>query len=115
MAGTCLLLLVWQHPVLYARQGRILHLCAGSCASSSCILSLCALQVAGAASCEFGAEQAILVRDEGAKERLQAQIGQSALVLTALEAKGLEFQVGSGWCCCCCCMQWMFRCPCCWM
>jgi hypothetical protein len=50
--------------------------------------------VAGAASCEFGAEQAVLVRSEEARARLRARIGDRALVLTAQECKGLEFQVG---------------------
>lgn len=40
---------------------------------------------------DFGAEQVILVRDDAAKERLQKQIGEIALVLTILEGKGMEF------------------------
>lgn len=55
------------------------------------------LQGSGATLREFGAEQVILVRDEGAKARLRARIGQQALVLTVLEAKGLEFEVRTGW------------------
>ena len=44
---------------------------------------------AGAA--DFGAEQVILVRDAHMKSRLQAQIGDAALILTILESKGMEF------------------------
>ena len=40
---------------------------------------------------DFGAEQVILVRDEEAKARLQADIGDVALVLTILQSKGMEF------------------------
>ncbi|OCL09185.1 hypothetical protein AOQ84DRAFT_221144 [Glonium stellatum] len=40
---------------------------------------------------DFGAEQVILVRDEDAKTRLQAEIGDVALVLTILQSKGMEF------------------------
>lgn len=40
---------------------------------------------------DFGAEQVILVRDDVAKDRLQKQIGEIALVLTILESKGMEF------------------------
>lgn len=40
---------------------------------------------------DFGAEQVILVRDEASKDKLQAQIGDTALVLTILESKGMEF------------------------
>ncbi|KAJ5757424.1 uncharacterized protein N7511_006118 [Penicillium nucicola] len=39
----------------------------------------------------FGAEQVIIVRDDLAKDRLQCQIGEIALVLTVLESKGMEF------------------------
>ncbi len=39
---------------------------------------------------DFGAEQVIIVRDQRAKERLQRCT--NALVLTILEAKGLEFR-----------------------
>ncbi len=46
-----------------------------------------------AGSCEFGAEQAILVASEATKRELQARVGSRALVLTVLESKGLEFQV----------------------
>lgn len=42
-------------------------------------------------SADFGAEQVILVRDAEAKTYLQAQIGNVALVLTILQAKGMEF------------------------
>ena len=46
---------------------------------------------------DFGAEQVIIVRDQQAKTRLLAQIRRAngstgALVLTVLEAKGLEFK-----------------------
>ena len=40
---------------------------------------------------DFGAEQVILVRDSRTKEHLQNKIGVSALVLTILESKGMEF------------------------
>ena len=56
---------------------------------------------ANAGSCEFGAEQAILVASETTKRELQARVGSRALVLTVLESKGLEFQVmdSSSWNC----------------
>jgi len=50
-------------------------------------------RLANAGSCEFGAEQAILVASETTKRDLQARVGSRALVLTVLESKGLEFQV----------------------
>ncbi|KAL9611745.1 MAG: hypothetical protein Q9167_003631 [Letrouitia subvulpina] len=40
---------------------------------------------------EFGAEQVVLVRDEKTKEKLHEIIGDSALILTILQAKGMEF------------------------
>ena len=40
---------------------------------------------------EFGAEQVILVRNAEAKDRLEAEIGATALVLTILQSKGMEF------------------------
>ncbi|KAM0935201.1 putative TPR and ankyrin repeat-containing protein [Dioscorea sansibarensis] len=40
----------------------------------------------------FGAEQAILVRDESSKQEILRQVGKQALVLTIVECKGLEFQ-----------------------
>ncbi|OGE51205.1 hypothetical protein PENARI_c014G04055 [Penicillium arizonense] len=40
---------------------------------------------------DFGAEQVIIVRDDLAKDKLQTQIGEIALVLTVLESKGMEF------------------------
>ncbi|GAX84802.1 hypothetical protein CEUSTIGMA_g12223.t1 [Chlamydomonas eustigma] len=46
----------------------------------------------GAAGCEFGAEQAVLVRDEAAKAEVIKKYGQRMLVLTVFECKGLEFQ-----------------------
>lgn len=39
----------------------------------------------------FGAEQVILTRDEDGKARLIRKIGETALVLTILQAKGMEF------------------------
>ncbi|GAX84803.1 hypothetical protein CEUSTIGMA_g12224.t1 [Chlamydomonas eustigma] len=46
----------------------------------------------GAAGCEFGAEQAVLVRDEAAKAEVIKKYGQRMLVLTVFECKGIEFQ-----------------------
>ncbi|KAJ7942669.1 UvrD-like Helicase, ATP-binding domain, P-loop containing nucleoside triphosphate hydrolase [Quillaja saponaria] len=40
----------------------------------------------------FGAEQVILVRDDGARKEILNYVGKHALVLTILECKGLEFQ-----------------------
>ncbi|XP_062112272.1 uncharacterized protein LOC133823483 isoform X1 [Humulus lupulus] len=40
----------------------------------------------------FGAEQAILVRDDNIKNELLKYVGKHALVLTISECKGLEFQ-----------------------
>ncbi|KAJ0971026.1 hypothetical protein J5N97_018985 [Dioscorea zingiberensis] len=40
----------------------------------------------------FGAEQAILVRDESSKQQILKHVGKQALVLTIVECKGLEFQ-----------------------
>ncbi|KAE9610580.1 putative RNA helicase [Lupinus albus] len=40
----------------------------------------------------FGAEQAILVRDDSARKEVVDYVGKHALVLTILECKGLEFQ-----------------------
>ena len=40
---------------------------------------------------DFGAEQVILVRDEGMKAKLQAEIGDIALILTISDSKGMEF------------------------
>ncbi|KAK3002992.1 hypothetical protein RJ639_019264 [Escallonia herrerae] len=40
----------------------------------------------------FGAEQVILVRDEGLKKEICEYVGKRALVLTIMECKGLEFQ-----------------------
>ena len=42
--------------------------------------------------CEFGSEQVILTRDVATKEKLRMICKDSALVLTVLEAKGMEFQ-----------------------
>lgn len=41
---------------------------------------------------DFGAEQAIIVRDPGTKAKLQAELGDKALVLTILQSKGMEFE-----------------------
>ena len=40
---------------------------------------------------DFGAEQVILVHDDAAKTKLQAEIGNIALILTILQSKGMEF------------------------
>ena len=40
----------------------------------------------------FGAEQVILTRDEEQKSKLVHSIGEAALVLTILQAKGMEFE-----------------------
>ncbi|KAH9919768.1 uncharacterized protein BXZ73DRAFT_104876 [Epithele typhae] len=40
---------------------------------------------------EFGAEQCILVRDDAARDRLRAQVGDIGLIMTLYESKGLEF------------------------
>ena len=40
---------------------------------------------------EFGAEQVILVHNEEAKARLQAEVGNVGLILTILQSKGMEF------------------------
>lgn len=40
---------------------------------------------------DFGAEQVIIVRDDGSKLVLQDSIGDAALVLTVAESKGMEF------------------------
>ncbi|KAH9931245.1 uncharacterized protein B0H18DRAFT_929725 [Fomitopsis serialis] len=40
---------------------------------------------------EFGAQQCILVRDDAARDRLRAQVGDIGLILTLYESKGLEF------------------------
>lgn len=53
---------------------------------------------AGAAGCEFGAEQAVLVRDEATKQALLEKYGEKMIVLTVHECKGLEFQVRVMWC-----------------
>ncbi|KAG8528783.1 uncharacterized protein KY384_006471 [Bacidia gigantensis] len=42
-------------------------------------------------SADFGAEQVILVRNQDEKRNLQAEIGDIGLILTILEAKGMEF------------------------
>ncbi|THU96851.1 hypothetical protein K435DRAFT_754482 [Dendrothele bispora CBS 962.96] len=41
---------------------------------------------------EFGAQQCILVRDDDAREKLRAQVGEDiGLIMTVYESKGLEF------------------------
>lgn len=40
---------------------------------------------------DFGAEQAIIVRDHSAKAKLQAELKDQALILTILQSKGMEF------------------------
>ncbi|KAG1807540.1 P-loop containing nucleoside triphosphate hydrolase protein [Suillus variegatus] len=40
---------------------------------------------------EFGAQQCILVRDDAARQKLRDQVGQSGLIMTLYESKGLEF------------------------
>ncbi|QRV93435.1 P-loop nucleoside triphosphate hydrolase [Ceratobasidium sp. AG-Ba] len=40
---------------------------------------------------DFGADQAILVRNEAARESLKSQLGNVGIVLTLYESKGLEF------------------------
>ncbi|QRV93433.1 UvrD-like helicase carboxy-terminal domain protein [Ceratobasidium sp. AG-Ba] len=40
---------------------------------------------------DFGASQAILVRNDTAREELRAQVGEIGLILTLYESKGLEF------------------------
>ena len=42
-------------------------------------------------TCEFGAEQAILVRDTKTKQEVLKACNNNALVLTVIEAKGMEF------------------------
>ncbi|GLJ34036.1 hypothetical protein SUGI_0684510 [Cryptomeria japonica] len=46
----------------------------------------------GSEKYEFGAEQAILVRDDNQKVQVLEQVGKQCLVLTVFECKGLEFQ-----------------------
>lgn len=41
----------------------------------------------------FGAEQAIIVRDDNEKQKVISSVEKQALVLTIIECKGLEFQV----------------------
>ena len=41
---------------------------------------------------DFGAEQAIIVRDQSTKVKLQAEFKDKALVLTVLQCKGMEFE-----------------------
>ncbi|QRW07579.1 P-loop nucleoside triphosphate hydrolase [Ceratobasidium sp. AG-Ba] len=40
---------------------------------------------------DFGADQAILVRNEAARESLKSQLGNVGIILTLYESKGLEF------------------------
>lgn len=41
---------------------------------------------------DFGAEQAIIVRDQSTKVKLQAELKDQALILTVLQSKGMEFE-----------------------
>lgn len=41
---------------------------------------------------DFGAEQAIIVRDQSTKFKLQAELKEQALILTVLQSKGMEFE-----------------------
>lgn len=41
---------------------------------------------------DFGAEQAIIVRDQSTKAKLQAELKDKALILTILQSKGMEFE-----------------------
>ena len=41
---------------------------------------------------DFGAEQAIIVRDQSTKVKLQAELRDKALILTILQSKGMEFE-----------------------
>ena len=41
---------------------------------------------------DFGAEQAIIVRDQNTKTKLQAELEDQVLVLTVLQSKGMEFE-----------------------
>lgn len=41
--------------------------------------------------------QVILVRDAESKSKVAARVGKKAMVLTVVEAKGLEFQVSLKW------------------
>ncbi|ERF74595.1 hypothetical protein EPUS_00725 [Endocarpon pusillum Z07020] len=41
---------------------------------------------------DFGAEQAIIVRDQSTKAKLQAELKDKALILTVLQSKGMEFE-----------------------
>lgn len=50
-------------------------------------------EVAGGSPVQFGADQTILVYDEARREQVQALVGDSALVLTVQQCKGLEFEV----------------------
>ncbi|KAH7101434.1 hypothetical protein BKA62DRAFT_703810 [Auriculariales sp. MPI-PUGE-AT-0066] len=40
---------------------------------------------------EFGARQCIIVRNEEAKDKLRAEVGEVGVIFTVMEAKGLEF------------------------
>ena len=41
---------------------------------------------------DFGAEQAIIVRDASAKTKLRMEVGKDPLIFTILESKGMEFE-----------------------
>ncbi|KAG8893340.1 hypothetical protein FRB99_002039 [Tulasnella sp. 403] len=54
--------------------------------------NLCSLiQEKSTGNIEFGAEQAIIVRNEDDKKRLPKKIRESAIILTVYESKGMEF------------------------
>ncbi|KZP30397.1 hypothetical protein FIBSPDRAFT_1038357 [Athelia psychrophila] len=46
---------------------------------------------ASGAQIEFGAQQCILVRDDSARDKLRAEVGDIGLIMTLYESKGLEF------------------------
>ncbi|KZP05197.1 hypothetical protein FIBSPDRAFT_843218 [Athelia psychrophila] len=46
---------------------------------------------ASGAQIEFGAQQCILVRDDRARDKLRAEVGDIGLIMTLYESKGLEF------------------------
>lgn len=42
----------------------------------------------------FGANQVVLVRDEAARKKISKIVGKHALILTIIECRGLELEVG---------------------
>lgn len=67
------------------------NLCLVGCDANTLISSNAGKVKLSERSANFGADQVILVRDADAKTILQDQIGNIALVLTILQAKGMEF------------------------